>query len=311
MVTVSAPGKIFLMGEHAVVYGRPGLLAAVDKRVRVSVSKGRTGLDIQTDSSVGYIRHAVRCWQRSSGVKELPPLKIRVESDFLAGYHLGSSAAVAVAVVAALGVYFKKPWDPAGFASIAEEIERKAHGTASGADTAIVARGGLLWYRRETEFLKTVSPLSIIIAPKLNHFWLVDTGLPKETTKEMVSLVRAKWERRKTAMKKMLKLNEQITKRVLTAVVRADETGLIAELRAGEKTMEVLGAVSRSAQRFVRAVERSGGAAKILGGGGRRGGVGFLLVYHGNKKVLEQLVKRVGYSVEAVELGCEGVRIEK
>ena len=299
------------MGEHAVVYGRPGFLAAVDKRVWVTVSKGKKGLEVETASSASYIRHAVRCWQRFCGMKELPSLKIVVESDFLAGYHLGSSAAVAVAVVAALSVYFKKSWDQAWFASVAEEIERKAHGTASGADTAMVASGGVLWYRRGTEFLKTVSPLAITLSPKLNHFWLVDTGLPQETTKEMVSIVRAKWDCRKTAMKKMLKLNEQITKRVLTAVVGSDEAGLMAALSAGEKTLEMLGAVSRSAQRFVRAVEHSGGAAKILGGGGKQRAVGFLLVYHTKEQMLAKLVQQSGYSFQRVALGAEGVRIER
>ncbi|HLD03900.1 MAG TPA: galactokinase family protein, partial [Candidatus Dojkabacteria bacterium] len=38
IVTVSAPGKIFLMGEHAVVYGKPALLSCINKRVTVSVS---------------------------------------------------------------------------------------------------------------------------------------------------------------------------------------------------------------------------------------------------------------------------------
>lgn len=38
-ITVSAPGKIHLLGEHTVVYGHPALLAAVDKRIYISVKR--------------------------------------------------------------------------------------------------------------------------------------------------------------------------------------------------------------------------------------------------------------------------------
>jgi mevalonate kinase len=37
-VVISAPGKIHLMGEHAVVYGKPALLSAIDRRCTITIT---------------------------------------------------------------------------------------------------------------------------------------------------------------------------------------------------------------------------------------------------------------------------------
>ena len=39
-VRVSAPGKLMLFGEHAVVYNHPCLVTAVDQRMRVEIEAG-------------------------------------------------------------------------------------------------------------------------------------------------------------------------------------------------------------------------------------------------------------------------------
>src|SRR3989338_9516930 len=106
-VTVSAPGKIYLSGEHAFVYGKPALLACINKRVFVTVESNSEKLLISSlDNS--FITQILATFKNYYRLKKIPPLKITVDSQLKAGYHLGSSAAVAVATFAALLYYLKK-----------------------------------------------------------------------------------------------------------------------------------------------------------------------------------------------------------
>ena len=41
MVTCSAPGKVILFGEHAVVFGEPAMATAIDLRTKVTVAPSK------------------------------------------------------------------------------------------------------------------------------------------------------------------------------------------------------------------------------------------------------------------------------
>jgi mevalonate kinase len=101
-------------------------------------------------------------------------------------------------------------------------------------------------------------------------------------------------------LEKFLYANEIQTKRVAVAIKDGDESLLIDAIQKGEKTLEQIGVVSQKAKNIIRKIERGGGAAKILGGGGRSGGVGYLLCYshHPPEGSLP------------ISLGDEGVRLE-
>src|SRR5574340_775049 len=187
-ITVSAPGKIHLMGEHAVVYGKPALLAAVNLRLRLSIEPAPT-LNIISQEETNYVRYGVEFLTKEYGLGNIPDIKITVTSDIPAGFHLGSSAAVAVALAGAFMFYIKKIWNPMAINQLAYEIEKFKHGNPSGGDNTAVTVGGLVWYRKELEFLKSIWQLPFTLPAALNHFYLINTGKPRESTKDMVSIV--------------------------------------------------------------------------------------------------------------------------
>lgn len=309
MVTVSVPGKVHLMGEHAVVYGKPALLAAVGLRMRVTVGPGAGA--IVSSEPVDHARFAVNFLLEQLKIGDAGNIKLTIDSDIPAGFHLGSSAALAVGITGAMMYFYKKIWNPIRINELAYEIEKKQHGTPSGGDNTAVTVGGFIWFRKELEFLKSIWQLPFKPHPSLNHFFLINTGRPAESTGDMVALVRANVQADPDRMQKVLDLNEQQVKRITVALKEGNETELIDAVRLGEKTLEDMGVVSSKVTPLMREIEKAGGAVKILGGGGKKEGVGFLLCYHREPGEIGQLCTKYGFSLQHIGLGEEGVRLER
>lgn len=311
-VTVSVPGKVHLMGEHAVVYGKPALLSAVNLRLYLTIEKGnKEDLEIVTTETTEYIKHAMSVIMDRFRIKNTTPLKITVKSEIPPGYHLGSSAAVAVAVSAAAIYYFRKLWNPALFNELAYEIEKKQHVNPSGGDNTAVTFGGLIWFRKEFEFLKSIWSLPFKPDKGLDNFYLVDTGRPVETTGEMVEMVKRKVAGDREKMTVVFDQNEIETKKITLSLRLGDQKSLIESMIRGENTLEQMGVVSAKVRPLISAIAGAGGAAKILGGGGVKAGVGYILAYHRSAQKLESIVLASGYKVKKISLGGEGVRLEK
>lgn len=172
MATTSAPGKVYLFGEHAVVYGEPAIPCAIDLRARVQAEarsdervrlaaqdlsldgftvEYRGDRDAQPDvdvpdnlveAAVGYVDGAI---EHARGLADEPErgLNLTIESDIPLGAGLGSSAAVTVAAIDAVAREFGVEPSVETVADRAYQVEAAVQeGRASRADTFCSAMGG-------------------------------------------------------------------------------------------------------------------------------------------------------------------------
>jgi mevalonate kinase len=246
------------------------------------------------------------------GEADGPPIDLAIATELPVGSGFGSSAAVAVAVVAG---YLALRSAPAGFddvEALALEVERRQHGLPSGVDTAAVLHGGLVW--AEPAGLRGALAFSAFTArsPLLARLAVYDTGRPPEPTGAVVAAVRARLEADPARGRALLDRIEEAT-RGLAAELAAeaeDPERVRAHFGAGERALEELGVVPAPAAAVVRAVEAAGGAAKISGAGSLAGpGAGSLLAYHPRPEVLAELPELAALRRLAAPLGVEGLRL--
>jgi hydroxymethylglutaryl-CoA reductase len=172
-----AAGKVILLGEHAVVYGRHALAVAIPSAVAAAVTatEGDSrivlpewGIDsaIRPDDATG-IGPAVLAVRRELGI-ERGDFVIRVSSSLPRGMGLGSSAALAVAVTRAFGAALELALDDETVNAVAFECEKLAHGTPSGIDNTIATFGKPVLFQRDgeprTTSLAVAAALPIVIA---------------------------------------------------------------------------------------------------------------------------------------------------
>jgi mevalonate kinase len=167
----SAPAKVILLGEHAVVFGKPAVSVAIGLRLRCQVRPASisslNGIPL-TPENYSYVSACL-------AKHDAPPTAVITDSDFPSGSGLGSSAAVTVALLAALNGS-KGSFKEETVAREAFEVECEVQGRASPIDTSTCTHGkGILVQReRGNDFLWEIS--------KDTRRWCVhDLKVPKMT----------------------------------------------------------------------------------------------------------------------------------
>ncbi len=306
MISYQAPGKVILSGEHAVVYGKPALVSAIDKKLTFRLFQDKK----IKDHSLDFIAQTVKKFLSKKQVKFFDrPYSFEVQSEIPIGRGLGSSAALSVAAVAAfLEFYSGKKFEREMINNLAYEVEKKFHQNPSGVDNTVSCFGGLIFYRKEFEFLKNISLLNFKIPKKIEeNLFLIDSDQPKESTKEMVEWVKEKYNKKEHLIEEILVRIEKTTKKMTISLIK-EEVDLFSQMMMeNEIYLEVLGVVSKKTKKLLEKLQTFG-VGKITGAGGRKEGSGFILFFSFNKKGLIGFLEKNKINYFPFEQNFEGVK---
>jgi mevalonate kinase len=287
LATWSAPGKVFLFGEHAVVYGKPGIAMAIKPRVFVTVRKSKRPQRAKSPYIDG-------CFE-AMGVMG----SVYINSQIPSSSGLGSSAAVTVATLSAINDEFGLGKTREDVANMAFEIEKKVQkGRASPTDTTVSAFGGVV----------LITGTSRRRLPPENMYLVIGDSLVSHSTSKMVEQVADLKKRNPQIVDPILDAIEGVSLAAIHHLANHRELGHY--MNMNHALLDALGVGHPQLSRLVLAA-RSAGAfgAKLTGAGG-----GGCMVALCAKPVRH----RVAHAIESCDaraivtgIDTEGVRKEK
>ncbi len=267
-------GKIILLGEHAVVYGRHAIAAAVPLAIQAQIEDIDSGIELmiprwgveqslhpEAKDPQSFDQPLATILEKLELTKSA--MRITVFANVPRAMGLGGSAAVAVSIIRAMDQHFRLNLSDEEVNGLAFECEKVAHGTPSGLDNTMATYGRTLLYRRGqpalVEAIRPKAPIKMVIGM---------SGIESLTAK-MVADVRKAWKRNN-------RLYEQIfdgIDRLVLAAVRAindhdmEHLGDLMNVCQGQ--LNSLQVSSWEIEELIQLARQNGAlGAKLTGGGG-------------------------------------------
>lgn len=277
MTTYSAPAKIIIFGEHAVVYGQPAIAIPVSDlrayaevvtapaghglRIRTEATRQDVSVDLRAQVDDALVEMAQRVLRHLDAAP--PDVTIRLHSTIPIASGLGSGASVSAALARALAGALNRPLLTDDLNALVFEMEKRHHGTPSGIDnTVIVYEQPVYFVRgRPIERLRVGAPF---------HFVIADTGA-SSLTKPAVAAVRALYDADPRRIQSLLDRIGVLVASARAAIGQGDRhmTGRLMD--ENHAILRDLTVSSLDLDRLVGAARGAGALGAKMSGGGRGG----------------------------------------
>lgn len=315
MTKASAPGKVILFGEHAVVSGVPALGSAIDLRAEVTIENLPGKLEVKTSNLVltGFsldlvtgevcspgARNALRYVSAVLKEFQASDMRVTVNSNIPPASGLGSSAAIVVATLASLNQHNNAGMTMDEIASCAHMIEKNVQmGLGSPMDTALSTFGGYMMVSETVQRIDLPRMELIVGYTEKEH----DTRSEVQKVQKMRSTY-------PDIVEPIFRAVDAISSRAVPLIRdnRLEELGKLMNVNHG--LLEALGVGTRELSELVYAARGAGHAlgAKLTGAGG--GGCMIAMPpIDGSGTVITALMQARGKAFQ-VRTGCDGVRVE-
>ena len=328
-ITASAPGKLMLLGDHAVVYGRACLVTAVGQRMHATVTlldepvfqleapevnvshyqkpisklsqgevpKGARFVEqaIKNVSELRITNYELRSETQNFGVR------VQTRSEFSSQFGFGSSSSSTVCVVKALCELFDLNLSQKELFDVAYKTVIDIQGVGSGFDIAAGIYGGTLYF---TGGGQVIEPITIDSLPLLVGY----SGTKGDTSK-LVKMVGARAKAHPEIFEPLFAKSDMIVEKGRKALRGANLKEFGSLMNIGETLMESYGVETDKLMRMISSARKVGAwGAKMSGAGG--GDCMIALGPRNKWQDMEAAISAVGGELVDVDTNAEGARIE-
>ncbi len=299
-------GKVILLGEHAVVYGRHAIGCPLPLTMRAVVEDAGSGVELLIprwgiEYQLAKPPEQRRSFERAAGaiMDQLGladrGMRIEVFPDVPRGMGMGGSAALAVAIVRALDIHYRLGLGDEEVNELAYQSEQIAHGKPSGIDNTLATYGKPLVYRMGTpplvEPLNIPQPLSLVVGRTRTE------GLTAKT----VQNVREARARQPKLYEKIFDDIDALVLQAVTAVQDNDLATLGELMNVCQGLLNALQVSTPEIERLIGIARRAGAlGAKLTGGGG---GGAVIALCDDNAERVQAAMERQGFQAMVISAG--------